>query len=359
MSIIRRQNARPVRWLRVELALERAEQVRPRAQARQRVLARQPVGVLAGPPLLAPDRHPDVGDEPQRDEVDADGRERGLDGGPTASGVEATRRGRRAPAPAVSSERRARRHDDRRPDDDQRQGERERAHGAAGERDQHAGQHGPIAPSTSTGASRGSRRHDLVEDEQRDRRDRQEHEDRALLRGPQVGDGDDRRDGEHEDPRRDPDHPVRGRRAGGRTGALDSGAAQRRRSVVDRAARRVASSAGVRRAARPQPLTRAARARRRSARGTRSARSKQREQCVDRHVFPPRAAAPGRVRASYPGRPILPLRHMPHPVRAVTAWPPINGVLGPSAAPGGTAGRAVTARVTPSAGPDGQRVPHW
>ena len=62
----------------VDLAIERREQVRPGAQARQRVLGRLPIGVLAGPPLLAPDRHTDVGDEAQGDEVDARGRERDL-----------------------------------------------------------------------------------------------------------------------------------------------------------------------------------------------------------------------------------------------------------------------------------------
>ena len=135
---------------------------------------------------------------------------------------------------------------------------------------------------------------------------------------------------------------TRYRAAGRRSpGALDSAPRSPSSSWIGRP--RVASSAGARRAARRSRSPSGPGETTISARNAISAIPSSASNVSSGTCFPRVRTAPGRVRASYPGRPILPLRHMPHPVRAVTAWPPINGVLGPSAAPGGTAGRAVTA----------------
>ena len=126
-----------------ELPLEGAEQVRPRPQARQRVDRREAVGVLAGTPLLAPDRHADVRHEPQRGQVDGDRREpRAVDRGPAREDRgEVRERGA-----GGERQRDAGRHDDRRAHDDQRQREEERAGRAAGERHEDAHeQHGERA----------------------------------------------------------------------------------------------------------------------------------------------------------------------------------------------------------------------
>ena len=126
--------------------------------------------------------------------------------GPSILGVPARTAARYASAaPAVSPR--------AMPGGDQGQREEERAGGATGEGDEDAHeQHGERALDDQLERVRHPRREELVEDERVQGTDHEQGEDRALVRAPQVGDGDDRRDDEQEHPRPDADDTIEGRR---------------------------------------------------------------------------------------------------------------------------------------------------
>ena len=105
----------------VDLAIERGEQVGAGPEAREQVLGRLAVGVLACAALLPSDRHADVGDQAQGGQVDARGRDDDL-AGRTRAGLRVEGHGREVGRAGAGGqqERRLRRHDDRRADDDER-----------------------------------------------------------------------------------------------------------------------------------------------------------------------------------------------------------------------------------------------